>query len=148
MQQIIINTPINSGLGDSLYSAFTKTNLNFTELYTNVATISASTLITKTSQLVNDGDDTVNPFISLNDLPTSKPISYITGLQTELDNIHSELTIATNTNTTQSTDILNLQNQIVALNNTIVSLTNIINTQNANIAAIQADITNIYSIIL
>jgi len=49
--------------------------------------------VTKTSQLINDGDDETNPFISLNDLPSTfppsshtHPISDIVGLQSTLDN--------------------------------------------------------------
>lgn len=32
-QQVIVNSPTNSGLGDQLFAAFNKVNANFTELY-------------------------------------------------------------------------------------------------------------------
>jgi len=63
-QQIInVGSAPNDGTGDLLRNSQIKANANFTELYNSV--------VTNTSDLINDGEDGVNPFISLLDLPSN-----------------------------------------------------------------------------
>jgi hypothetical protein len=59
-QIIQLGTVVNDGTGDPLRTAFTKTNENFTELYTAVGTIP-----TNTNQLTNGSG-----FITASDIPT------------------------------------------------------------------------------
>ena len=139
-KQTIINTPANSGLGDSLKVSMDKINANFTEVYTNVAIISGATAITSTSDLINDGEDGVNPFITMNDVPTSIAISGVTGLSTILDDVDTALTNLSN-DTNANTD------DIITINSALVTINGIINTQNGQIATIQGQIADIYNII-
>lgn len=131
-KQTIINTPANSGLGDSLKVSMDKINSNFTELYTNI--------VTNTSDLTNDGSDGVNPFITMNDVPTSIAISGVTGLSTILDDVDTALTNLSN-DTNANTD------DIITINSALVTINGIINTQNGQIATIQGQIADIYNII-
>lgn len=95
MSQAIINVgaTANDGTGDTLRLSQQKANLNFTELYgskldsvvagTNVSIDNTDPLnpiisstgggssITKTSDLINDGDNGTSHFISLEDLPST-----------------------------------------------------------------------------
>ena len=126
-RQIINNTTVNP---DNLKVAMDKTNANFAELY---SAVTGTTAVTKTSDLTNDGADGVNPFITIQDVPTTIAISGVTGLSSQLTQIESD--VQTNTD------------DIVALNATISTLTGIINTQNGQIAAMQGDIADLYNII-
>jgi hypothetical protein len=133
-KQTIINTPANSGLGDSLKASMDKINSNFTELYNNQVSI------TSTSDLTNDGSDGVNPFITMNDVPTSIAISGVTGLSTILDDIDTAVSNLTN-DTNDNTD------DIITINSALTTINGIINTQNGQIATIQGQIADIYNIL-
>lgn len=139
-KQTINNTPADSGLGDSLKASMDKINANFTEVYNNVATISGTTAITSTSDLINDGEDGVNPFITINDVPTTIAISNVTGLSTILDDVDTALTNLTNDTNANTGDI-------VTINTALVTMNGIINTQNGQIATINGQIADIYNII-
>lgn len=139
-KQTIICSPANSGTGDTLSNAFVKTNANFTELYNNVATISGSTVKTKTSEFINDGSDALHPFITAQSIPSSYPMSAITGLNTSIANLQTQINTISGNVTTNTSSINTINSQISTINQQI-------GTINLNIAQIQADITNIYSII-
>ena len=80
MAQAIINVgaTANDGTGDTLRLSQQKANDNFTELYGVVVGIP-----TKTSDLINDGDDGISHFITLNDLP-SNVILYPTNVASDI----------------------------------------------------------------
>jgi len=139
-KQTINNTPADSGLGDSLKVSMDKINANFTEVYNNVASISGVTVITTTSQLINDGQDGDNPFITALEIPTSIAISGVTGLETRLSNDENDIAALQTENGLQSIAINDL-------NDTITTLTGIINTQNGQIATMQGQIADLYNII-
>ena len=139
-KQIINNTPADSGLGDSLKASMDKINANFTEVYNNVASISGATAITSTSDLINDGEDGVNPFITINDVPTTIAISGVTGLSTILDDVDTALTNLTNDTNANADDI-------VTINAALLTMNGIINTQNGQITTINGQIADIYNII-
>lgn len=139
-KQIINNTPADSGLGDSLKASMDKINANFTEVYNNVASISGATAITKTSDLTNDGEDGVNPFITINDVPTTIAISGVTGLSTILDDVDTAIA-----NLTANTDVNSAD--IIVIDAALVTMNNIITTQNGQIATINGQIADIYNII-
>lgn len=130
MRQIINNTSTNP---DTLQVAFGKVNNNFEELYSAVTATTGSTVVTKTSDLTNDGADGVNPFITIQDVPTTIAISGVTGLSAALSQIES--------------DVQGNTDDIVALNATISTLTGIINTQNGQIATMQGQIADLYNIV-
>jgi hypothetical protein len=139
-KQIINNTPADSGLGDNLKASMDKINANFTEVYNNVASISGATAITSTSDLINDGEDGVNPFITINDVPTTIAISGVTGLSTILDDIDTAITNLTNDTNANTADI-------VTINSALITMNGIINTQNGQISTINGQIADIYNII-
>jgi peptidoglycan hydrolase CwlO-like protein len=126
-RQIINNSTINP---DTLKVAMDKSNSNFSELY---SAVTGTTVVTKTSDLTNDGANGVNPFITIQDVPTTIAISGVTGLSAALGQIQS--------------DVQGNTDDIVSLNATISTLTGIINTQNGQIAIMQADIADLYNII-
>jgi hypothetical protein len=126
-RQIINNTTVNP---DTLKVAMDKTNSNFSELY---SAVTGTTVVTKTSDLTNDGANGVNPFITIQDVPTTIAISGVTGLSAAIGQIQS--------------DVQGNTDDIVSLNATISTLTGIINTQNGQIATMQADIADLYNII-
>jgi peptidoglycan hydrolase CwlO-like protein len=126
-RQIINNTTVNP---DTLKVAMDKSNSNFSELY---SAVTGTTVVTKTSDLTNDGANGVNPFITIQDVPTTIAISGVTGLSAALSQIQS--------------DVQGNTDDIVSLNATISTLTGIINTQNGQIATMQADIADLYNII-
>jgi hypothetical protein len=107
-----------------------KSNSNFSELY---SAVTGTTVVTKTSDLTNDGANGVNPFITIKDVPTTIAISGVTGLSAAIGQIQS--------------DVQGNTDDIVSLNATISTLTGIINTQNGQIATMQADIADLYNII-
>jgi peptidoglycan hydrolase CwlO-like protein len=127
MRQIINNSTINP---DTLKVAMDKSNSNFSELY---SAVTGTTVVTKTSDLTNDGANGVNPFITIKDVPTTIAISGVTGLSAAIGQIQS--------------DVQGNTDDIVSLNATISTLTGIINTQNGQIATMQADIADLYNII-
>lgn len=139
-KQTINNTPADSGLGDSLKASMDKINANFTEVYNNIASISGVTVITSTSQLINDGQDGDNPFITALEIPSTYEITDIVGLETRLTNDELDIAALQSENSQQSLDI-------IALNDTITTLTGIINTQNGQIATMQGQIADLYNII-
>jgi hypothetical protein len=126
-RQIINNSTINP---DTLKVAMDKSNSNFSELY---SAVTGTTVVTKTSDLTNDGANGTNPFITIQDVPTTIAISGVTGLSAALSQIQS--------------DVQGNTDDIVSLNATISTLTGIINTQNGQIATMQADIADLYNII-
>jgi peptidoglycan hydrolase CwlO-like protein len=126
-RQIINNSTINP---DTLKVAMDKSNSNFSELY---SAVTGTTVVTKTSDLTNDGANGVNPFITIQDVPTTIAISGVTGLSAAIGQIQS--------------DVQGNTDDIVSLNATISTLTGIINTQNGQIATMQADIADLYNII-
>jgi hypothetical protein len=126
-RQIINNTTVNP---DTLKIAMDKSNANFSELY---SAVTGTTAVTKTSDLTNDGANGVNPFITIQDVPTTIAISGVTGLSSQLSQIEG--------------DVQDNTDDIVTLNATIATLTGIINTQNGQIATMQGNIADIYNII-
>lgn len=130
MIQTINNTPVNP---DTIKVAFDKTNANFVELYSALT-------ISKTSDLINDGSDGINQFITIQDVPTTIAISNVIGLSEIIDQIENDVLQI-------QTDIQNNNNDVVILNATILTLNGIINTQNGQIATMQSDIANLYNIV-
>lgn len=130
-KQTIINTPINSGEGDSLNAAFTKVNENFDELYTAIT-------ISGTSQLVNDSG-----FLTVDDLPTEYPMSAITSLVSSLASISSALSGLSATTSTNASDILTIQGDINTINSSIGTINSTLNAQNLLISSMQQQITDI-----
>jgi len=129
--ETIINTPENSGQGDSLKVAFDKVNNNFSYVSEIIETLPTGSTVTKTSELENDGDGD-SPFATVSQIPTSFPISGVTGLQQELNLINEEL------------DTLDsVPSDINSINSTISSLNSIINTQNQIISELQSAIANL-----
>lgn len=135
-RQIIVNSPADSGNGDSLFVSMNKINANFAELYSGMT----GSTITKTSDLQNDGADGTHPYITAQDIPASYPMSAITNLNTTIQTLTNRIVALEDQVQEQTTDI-------VILNSTISTLTGIINTQNGQIATMQADIADIYNII-
>ena len=125
-RQIINNTPTNP---DNLKEAVDKINSNFEELYSGAT----PQVITKTSDLTNDGSDGINPFITMEDIPTTIAISGVTGLNSRLTQVESD----TQTNT----------DEITTLNATILTLNGVITTQNGQISYMQGQIADLYNII-
>lgn len=141
MRQNINNNPADSGLGDSIKVAFDKTNNNFIELYDSLSGI---TSITKTSELINDGSNGTNEFISVGD---SIPMSAITGLITSIQNLNSDINNLSIELSGNTDSITTIQDDINAINSSITDLISSINTQNGLISGIQSDIADIYNII-
>jgi len=133
MQQLIINTPINSGEGDSLKVAFDKVNSNFSELYSGIS-------ITGTSQLINDSG-----FITINEVPTEYAMSAITGLNSALATISSNISSLSGTTNTNSQDILTIQGDINSINGLISTINSTLNTQALLISSMQQQITDLYN---
>lgn len=73
MDNINVGTSPNSGTGDKLRDAFIKVVNNFNELSNKYDTLDQKVndidVPTKTSTLLNDGSDGINPFITLEDVP-------------------------------------------------------------------------------
>jgi chromosome segregation ATPase len=133
MQQIIINTPINSGQGDSLKLAMDKINTNFSELYSGIS-------ITGTSQLINDSG-----FITIDEVPTEYAMSAITGLNSALASISSNISSLSATTNTNSQDILTFQGDINSINATIGVINTTLNAQALLISAMQQQINDLYN---
>lgn len=142
-KQTIINTPADSGLGDSLKVAMDKCNSNFTELYTAVS----GATITATSDLTNDGSDGTHPFITAQDLPSSFAMSAVTGLNSALSTINANIASISATTTGHTATIASMQSSITTITSALVAMNSTINTQNGQITAIQSDIADIYNII-
>lgn len=73
IENIVINPSISTDVIDvNTYSTTENVTIDVTPNLTtvNINTITGS-LITKTSDLINDGEDGINPFITLNDIPVS-----------------------------------------------------------------------------
>jgi chromosome segregation ATPase len=133
MKQTIVNTPINSGEGDSLKVAFDKVNSNFDELYSGIS-------ITGTSQLINDAG-----FITSDELPTEYPMSAITGLNSALVSLNSSISGLTNTTNVNSQDILTIQGDLNTINSTISTINSTLNAQALLISSMQQQITDLYN---
>lgn len=133
MKQTIVNTPINSGDGDSLKVAFDKVNSNFDELYSAIT-------LTGTSQLINDSG-----FITINEVPTEYAMSAITGLNSSLALLSSNIGSLSATTNTNSQDILNIQGDINSINGLISTINSTLNAQALLISNMQQQITDLYN---
>jgi chromosome segregation ATPase len=132
---IITNTPINSGLGDTLKEAFDKVNDNFEYLFDN-------SVIENLSQLNNDVG-----FITASSIPTSYEINEIVGLTSSINNLQSQINQLGASYSITEGEILSIQEDINSINDTISSINSIINNQNEIISELQSQINDIYNII-
>lgn len=144
MYQPVNNTPSGSGLGDNLYLAFGKVNANTVELYTLVNSITGSLAKTLTSEFTNDGEDGVNPFISVGDTISSGSVQ---GLDAALVSINLELQQLTSSSISNASSSMALQSDMNAINSTITTILSDMTAQNILISGIQGDIADIYNII-
>lgn len=140
-QETINNTPQDSGLGDNLKVAFDKVKNNFAELYTLIGSL--ATPITKTSDITNDGEDGINPFITALDIPTSFDIDDVIGLQTVLNALGSSITTNTGDIANLLITISTLQADLTALSVLVVGQNSLIASQNVTIASMNAEIVTI-----
>lgn len=141
MRENITNTPINSGLGDNLKVAFDKVNSNFIEVYDLLSSLGV--LPTKTSDLTNDGENGINPFITLLDIPTSYEISDIDGLQTALDSLQLSIVNLQSEYTSLGIIVNDLTYDLSVTNALIVAQNSLIVSQNLSITAINNEIIDI-----
>lgn len=145
MSRILINnTPADSGLGDSLKVSFDKVNTMTNEIYTSLSALSASTNITLTSQLTNDGDDAINPFISVGD---AIPMSAITSLNAALLSITNNISSISASTVSNNASIATLNSDVNTINSSISIILSGMTAQNTQISIMQADIADIYNII-
>lgn len=144
MRHVINNTPSGSGLGDNLHISFGKVNDMTEEIYGILGTLSGSLAKTKTSEFTNDGEDGTHPFLTTED---SIAIGSVTGLQTSLNQLESEIETVSGSLASVNQSISTLQSNENTINNTLTSILATLTSQQSQITAIQEDIAQIYSII-
>lgn len=106
----IKNTPINSGTGDTLTVAFGICNDNFNDINLILSGLTANTgttVITETSQLINDGEDGTNPFISALDI--APLYSLIAAQNVTISGLTSTIINQNNLITTINSDIIDIK---------------------------------------
>jgi hypothetical protein len=111
--EIIINTPINSGTGDVLSTAFGKVNDNFNDIEVILSGLTANTgttVITETSQLINDGANGTNPFITA--LDTAPLYALIAAQNTTISGLTSTIINQNSLITTINSDIIDIKNRL------------------------------------
>jgi hypothetical protein len=111
--EIIINTPINSGTGDTLSAAFGKVNDNFNDIEVILSGLTANTgttVITETSQLINDGANGTNPFITA--LDTAPLYALIAAQNTTISGLTSTIINQNSLITIINSDIIDIKNRL------------------------------------
>jgi len=126
---IITNTPINSGLGDTISVAFDKVNDNFEYLFNN-------SVIENISQLNNDIG-----FITASSIPTTYDIVNIIGLTASIENLQNQIDQSDFiTQDVLSYELSITENSINIINSSISTINSTINQQNILISNIQSQI--------
>jgi hypothetical protein len=109
----IKNTPVNSGLGDTLSAAFGICNDNFTDIGVLLSGLTANTgttVITETSQLINDGANGTNPFITALDI--APLYALIAAQNTTISGLTSTIINQNSLITTINSDIIDIKNRL------------------------------------
>lgn len=126
------NKPKTINNSETIKSAFEKVNYNFNLLSDKIDNLSK---LTKTSELINDGSDGENVFISTKELNSLN--STIASLNSSLNTLVTQSNTNTSNTDNNQLELQSITSLVSTLSTNVLALNNSISLINRNIAEIQ-----------